>query len=647
MKLHRLIIILCISWQVALPQSNPPTPQPVDLASVETTAIQSMMTVTTTISNVFKTYFDPTTLVYPSLLSWMGSLNNWALKSPAELSAPVNVSSTLQLQASQNINFSAGVKPTALPTMNALTQKVLLGVLYPVASSVSSTRSDYKSELVFTPLQESNLNRGYYCDGDDWVNRFSADDYAQICDDGAKSKVNTIFDAISGKKNDLDYLRRLTFYFTQAKNCLDSITALKNSSGSSGSSSMGGQTMPDPSSLGSGGSIPYVQCWFSFGNQTDELANNINADLQQSCNSLSGDLYTDCNDLKNSFKDYASQASTALQHVQYLPDQDNTVNALYAPIVQSMLNELERSLKDAQEAVYNEIFNNPGIINETPLMESIFPSMDNLILPTQYGNQQCNPLNADQDTSFDYFYLDDATSLDYAYSFIASLDSSVATGLSKSQTVGLAPLSDSTSNAAPIYIHGGRYLYCNNASDETQVYKNLCQDAKDNVYTTNLATQRSGLYGVISTTRQALGEEATLYLANRSAALSNLLNMYNKRALVGNKSRCTPAQLAEYHATWRYQKVDSNTPSWQEKVRTDNTLTQMDLMREAVLLLQDINYQLHQLNQTTERAMSIDSITSLSQLGNITQQMGTLNSTLTGSVQSYDTGHSDQTSGTG
>lgn len=648
MKLHRLMVILCISWQVALPQTTPSTsPQAVDLASVETAAIQSIMSVSATISTIFQTYLGTTSAFYPSFLSWMGSHNNWVLASPADLTAPVNVASSMQIQATQNINFNAGQKPTQLPTMNVLTQKVLLGVLYPLASSSNPTSN---SELSFYSLQDADFQWSSNCNGQDWVNRFSSDDFNQICDTSQQSKVNTILSVLSKYKSDLDYMRRLTFYYTQLKNCSNSISALKNStSSSSGSSSMGGQTVPDASSISGSSNIPYVQCWFNFSSsQPDELASIINKDLQQSCSSLTNSsTRNDCTSLQSSFNDYASQASTALKGIQYIPDQDNGVNAAYSSIVQSMINDLQNSLTNAQDAVYAEIFNDSSIINATPLMESIYPSMDNLILPTQYGTQVCNPLNADQDTSFDYFYTTDTTSLDYAYSFITNLDLSVASGLTLSQTVGLAPISDATSNAPPIYIHGGRYLYCDSGSSSdtsSSVYSNLCEDSKDNVYTTNLTSLRSGLFGTIATSREILSEQATLYLANRSAAYSNLLNMYDKRALVGNKSGCTPAQLAEYHATWRYQKKDDQTPSWQETVRTDSTLTQMDLMREAVLLLQDINYQLHQLNQTAERSMSIESITSMTKLQPIASQMNSLSSTISSSIATYDTGYSNQTS---
>ena len=93
---------------------------------------------------------------------------------------------------------------------------------------------------------------------------------------------------------------------------------------------------------------------------------------------------------------------------------------------------------------------------------------------------------------------------------------------------------------------------------------------------------RTGLYSMISQTRENLSNVADVYLAQRSASFSNLWAMYNRRALVGNVSNCTPAQLATYHATWRYTRQSQNQQSWQETVRTNDQLTQTDLLREIL-----------------------------------------------------------------
>ena len=92
----------------------------------------------------------------------------------------------------------------------------------------------------------------------------------------------------------------------------------------------------------------------------------------------------------------------------------------------------------------------------------------------------------------------------------------------------------------------------------------------------------------------------------------------------------------------RWLPDEGRRESWIETVSNSEDLTQMDLMREAVLLLQDINYQLHALNKTSERSMSIDTIVALNQLSASALQQG---STATmDSVQQFDTGHSSATS---
>lgn len=593
------------------------------------------------LSQTFANYFDQKSKSFQGFNNWISSNNFWALVDINKDQDPntgkklaMSQSYNLQVQAAQNANFNASVAPERFVSMNDLVQLLMVGVVFPVTDGTSADNNIIK----YKALTDVNVNK---CKSD-WEKRFSPDDYDILCNDN-NPNVGKIMDVISDNIVDIDFYRRLIFYYNQVKNCSDSIDSLKNttsSSSSSSSSSIGGQTMPDTSDLTASSGIPYVQCYFASDN---ELASTIKSELQSACSQLSASsLYQDCKDLYDSFSDYADDAKTALKGITYSATTDNGVSSSYGPVVSNMLSKLESTLKDTQEIVYSEIFNSDLMVNEIPLMESIYPSMDNIMLPTQYGNQSCDPTKADQDTSFEYFKATDSSSIDYAYFYITNLDQTIPTGLSLSESIDMNNLDDTTSNTIPVYIHGGRFIYCNNNSSSSSVYNNLCQDEDANVYTTDLASTRSGLYSSIASIRENLATSASVYVAQRSAAFSNLWDMYNKRALVGNASRCTPAQLATYHATWRYVRKSANEPSWQETIRNSNDLTQMDLMREAVLLLQDINYQLHELNETSERSMSIETIVALNQLS--TSAFSQYSSLLTSSIAEFNTGYQSTSS---
>ena len=54
------------------------------------------------------------------------------------------------------------------------------------------------------------------------------------------------------------------------------------------------------------------------------------------------------------------------------------------PIVSKMISKLQSTMTDVQQVVYSDVFNSKELMS-MPLMESIYPSMDNVILPSQYG----------------------------------------------------------------------------------------------------------------------------------------------------------------------------------------------------------------------------------------------------------------------
>lgn len=643
------VVFILITLPSIVAQTNgsntSPTPSPVSIDLIQDSVFQAYLSAMGKLGSVFKDYFASKTAFDTSLTGWIGSNNFWALVpidstlSNNDQSLPVSNSLNLQVQAAQNANFSAGVSPENFLSMNDLVQLLMIGAIYPVADESNATNNI----IAYSSLSDLAAKK---C-STDWEKRFSTDDYSALCEDSNYSDaVSKVWAEISKNINDINFYRRVIYYYTQVKNCSDSISSLENATTSSSSTpSMGGQTMPDTSSVTSGNSgIPYVQCYFS---STDELAKNISSDLSSACSGLSSQLNSYCSSLQKDFNDYAQDAATALTGITYSATTDNGVSAAYGPVVNNMKSTLQQTLKNTQQIVYSDIFNSNTLISSMPLMESIYPSMDNLIMPTQYGVQTCDPTKADQDTSFGYYNASDAAQpIDYAYYYIAGLDQASVPGLAVSQTVSLADMSDNTSNVTPVYIHGGRYIYCDNTTTSTttgsDIYSDLCQDESDNVYTTDLTTKRTTLADTISSSRESLATSARNYLAQRSAAFSNLWAMYNKRSLIGNVSQCSPAQIAEYHATWRYTRGAQNKPSWIETVSNSEDLTQMDLMREAVLLLQDINYQLHALNKTSERSMSIDTIVALNQLSASALQQG---STATmDSVQQFDTGHSSATS---
>lgn len=608
--------------------------QKVSLQSVSSSVYQNYLQNTTSITALFSSYFGTDSDYYKALLGWMASLNVWPLKPVDQIVSPVNVDMTMQVQAAQAANFNSGLSADTLVSLNDLVQKVMVGILYPVVSA-GDVGSSSDNIMLYTKLGSLNEKK---CTSD-WEKRFTSSDYDILCNDSRYTgTINNIFTVLDKYKNDIDFLRRLMFYRTEVQNCSDSIASLANStSSSSGDTSIGGQSIPDPSTSQKG--IPLVQCYFS---DTYKLAKNISDDLTSACSGLNdASVKKTCQNLSDSFKDLKSDEDQQLKGITYKATEDNGVSAKYGPVVAEMLSDLQSGYSDVQQAVYAEIFAD-DLITNVPAMESIYPSMDNLILPSQFGSQNCDPSKADQDQSFEYFTFSDNLSVDYAYNYIMGLDIATAQGLSSSETVDLSDLSDTTTNTPPIYIHGGRYIYCNKSSDSSGVYSSLCEDEKDNVYTTDLATTRSSLYASIATSRSSLSTLSNAYLAQRSAAFSNLWDMYNRRALIGNVSKCTPVQLATYHATWRYKRHGDN-PSWQENVRSNQNLKQMDLMREAVLLLQDINYQLYQLNQTSERSMSIDTVKTLSQLSVLSAQLGKTSSTIAPSIKTYDTGYVDTT----
>lgn len=651
--------IITINTQ-AFAQTNPtPSPDsggsPVAVQSVADSVYQGYATAIGAISDVFEQYFGQDSASFFGFANWITAHNFWALVNVSETTNPntgktlaMNTTYNLQVQAAQNANFSAGVKPELFISMNDLVQMLMVGVVFPLTDG--KEKDGYDANMLAYESITQAKNR---CNDGEWEKRFSADDYQVLCSDSQYSdNVQKILNVMNQNISEIDFYRRLLFYYGQIKNCSDSINALKNTtqdSSSSSSSSMGGQTIPDTSDISSSQSgIPYVQCYFSYSSgKTSELANTISTDLSTACNKLTSSssslLYQTCIDLHNDFDQYASDAKKALSgKVTYSATKDNGVFASYGSIVTNMKSTLESSLQDTQEVVYSDVFNSDTMISDMPLMESIYPSMDNVLLPSQYGSQKCNPVLADQDTEYKYFAETDTMSTDYAYYFIVGLDRSIPDGLSLSEAVDLTNMDDSTTNSIPVYIHGGRFIYCDKNNSDTDVYASLCQDEKDNVYTTDLSSTRSGLYSMISQMREQLGQNAQVYLAQRSATFSNLWAMYNHRALVGNVSKCTPAQLATYHATWRYTRQSSDQPSWQETIRTNEQLTQSDLLREAVLVLQDINYQLYQLNQTAEREMSINTITALTQLS--TQAMAQNSSTLKTTLSQFNTGHVDASS---
>lgn len=644
-----LLTWVVVSSPIMAQTSNDPNNgggSPVGLQSVADAVYDGYNTAMGKMSDVFSKYFDQKSPSFASFQNWIGVHNFWALVTVNETTDPVSgqtlpVSNlyNLQVQAAQNANFNASVEPETFTSMNDLVQLLMVGVVFPL------TNGDKTSDnIVSYKTLDDNTIMTDKCSSD-WEKRFSADEYDILCDSSNQyqDNVNTILTVIRRNIKDVDFYRRLIFYYNQVQNCQDSITSLQNvsnNSSSSSSSSIGGQTIPDPSSVTSGSSgIPLVQCYFDLPSG-NELANNIYNDLTSACGSLSGTLKDSCQDLREGFKDYASDASTSLSGISYSATSDNGVSANYGPVVSKMISKLKTTLTDVQQVVYSDVFNSKELMS-MPLMESIYPSMDNVILPSQYGIQRCDPTKADQDKNFVYFSETDNTSVNYAYYYIVGLDQTVPKGLSMSEATDMSDMDGSTS-MKPIYIHGGRFIYCNKNNTDSNIYKSLCQDENDNDYTTDLSSIRSGLMSQISNTRDQLTTSANVYLAQRSAAFSNLWDMYNRRALVGDVSGCTPNQIATYHATWRYTSPAKGEPSWQEKIRSSEDLTQMDLMREAVLLLQDINFQLHQLNQTSERSMSIETIVALNQLSTQTIMNGS--TMMTGSIGQFNTGHNSTTS---
>ena len=645
--------IFAINTQV-IAQTDPTPDQggsPVKLQSVTDAVYQGYFAAMGTVSSVFQSYFGQSSPSFLSFSNWIGTHNFWALVNVSDTTDPrtgktlaMNTTYNLQVQAAQNANFSASVTPEVFISMNDLVQLLMVGVVFPLTDQTKTDAYD-SNILSYNSIYEAK-NR---CDDGEWEKRFSADDYSVLCSDSKYTEnVQKIMSVMSKNIKEIDFYRRLLFYYGQIKNCSDSMASLKDvTSDSSSSTSMGGQTIDTGGLSNAQSGIPYVQCYFSYKNGTSELANTISSELSSACSSLGSSnnlLYQSCTDLKNAFQDYASDAKSALTNITYSATTDNGVNSAYGPVVTNMKTSLESTIKDVQEVVYSDVFNSDELISYMPLMESIYPSMDNVILPSQYGSQKCNPTLSDQDTEYKYFAETDTVSMDYAYFYIVGLDRTIPDGLSLSESVDLTNMDGSSSSITPVYMHGGRFIYCNKNNSSTDVYASLCQDDDDNVYTTDLMSTRTGLYATISQLREQLGQSANVYLAQRSASFSNLWAMYNRRALVGNVSKCTPTQLATYHATWRYTRQSQDQLSWQETVRTSDELSQTDLLREAVLLLQDINYQLYQLNQTTEREMSINTITALGQLS--TQAMTQNSSILKSSLAQFGTGHVDTSTST-
>ena len=482
--------------------------------------------------------------------------------------------------------------------------------------------------ILFQDLNPLTTSLSTKCSGDDWSYRFSTEEFQALCGTDASPSGTTtagaVFTAMQNHLDELKLLMALRYYAPLVENCSTSISKMPTTAPSSNTTT--GTTSTSTN-------VPLVQCYYKPKNTSSRPTNANSWDYElinfedETITTFTNNQYDDTiisnalTTLKNqldSLKD--SVNSSNLYSIAYTPNYDlnGAIAAAYGPMISTLKSYNTTAIEKIEGQLIKLVVNN--VLEDSDIavlpIDGVTPSVDSVIFPSHYGTLECDP-EAGPDTAFVF---DNTISNDYAKSYIENLMLTVGMQTNRSQFVSLKPLKTNDTASTSIYIHGGAPVYCDNEYEDDDAYKALCADESSgtaNVYVTNLVPQRGGLATTISSQQETSGTLMNTLISGTSAAFSNLVDMYNHRSLVGNVTKCSLAQLDAYYANWRFslkkeftgEDGGTTTETWVQHVsKLEDTTT---LMREAVLLLNEINRTLQNQQKTMERQLALQSLTSI------------------------------------
>ncbi|MAJ82619.1 MAG: hypothetical protein CMF41_06860 [Legionellales bacterium] len=539
---------------------------------------------------------------------------------------PVTQSQTFDAQKSNAINMLAGAKPGRINSIPYITRLMVRGYIYPLVKYDQARTSPI---ILFDESNPLTTSLSSKCSGDDWSYRFSTEEFQALCGTDSSptgtDSAKLVLNAMEDYPDEFKLLMALRYYAPLVANCSTSISKMPT-------------TEPSTSTTGSASSstnVPLVQCYYSPKSTSTkptnsnswnyELINLEDSTIDSLSNNTSEDetIKTAFTTLKNQLDTLADSVNSSnLYQIPYTPtyDLNGAVAGAYGPLISTLQSYNTTAIDKVEGQLIKLIVNDVLERADSQILpiDAVTPSVDSVIYPSHYGTQECNPEVEDgPDTSFIF---DTSIVNDYAKSYIENLMLTVGMQTNRSQFVSLEPLKTNDTTSTSIYIHGGAPVFCDNSFTSDDAYKALCADESTgtaNVYVTNLVPQRSGISTTISTQQESSGTLMNGLLAGTSASFSNLVNMYNRRALIGNKTKCTMEQLDAYYANWRFsqQKTfvgEDGTETQETWVKHVSTLEDSTtLMREAVLLLSEINRTLQNQQQTMERQLALLSLTSI------------------------------------